>query len=156
MPWRNATFSMYPTLHDKVSQLLNEAGLDLSFHNKDTGGGGGAIKTKDSCIMGRFECHNPKCESTGWSSLKIAITIRQYRGQKYNARVYHQRCQRCNWVSRPDLDEGSYAERVTYWLKKWNGVDVKKSPSSGERKGPHDRELCEGCKAGHCPDLERW
>ncbi|KAB8067724.1 zinc-binding domain-containing protein [Aspergillus leporis] len=70
----------------------------------------------------------------GWSSKKIAITIRQYIGQKYNARVYHQRCKACNSLSRPILDH-SYAERVTFWVKQWNGFRVEKPPVSGASKG---------------------
>lgn len=79
------------------------------------------------------------------------MTIRLYPGQKYNARVYHQRCMNCNRLSRPVLDS-SYAERVTYWVKQWNGVWVEKPPISGDSKGPHNNELCEGCKAGHCSE----
>ncbi|KAL4917690.1 zinc-binding domain-containing protein [Aspergillus aurantiobrunneus] len=85
----------------------------------------------------------------GWSSNKIAVTIRMYPRGRYNARVYHQRCKGCNWVFRPQLDD-SYAERVTYWLLKWNGVDVQAPSHGGRSNAPHNSVLCEGCKAGHC------
>jgi hypothetical protein len=101
--------------------------------------------------MGRFPCHNTKCKSKGWFSRKIAVTIRLYPGERYNARVYHQRCIRCNSVSRPVLDE-TYAERVAYWIKQWNGIWVEKPPISKASKGPHNSKLCEGCKAGHCTE----
>lgn len=143
-------WSLYPTLHDDVARLLEEEDLALEFYNIDTDEGG--LHMHDSNIMGRFICRNGACKSSGWSSKKIAITIRMYPGQKYNARVYHQRCKNCNCISRPILDE-SYAERVTYRIKKWNGVEVESPRISGASKGPHNSLLCEGCKAGHCSEL---
>ncbi|KAJ5361693.1 hypothetical protein N7541_002537 [Penicillium brevicompactum] len=101
--------------------------------------------------MGRFSCNNPACRSTGWSSKKIATRIRLYRGSKYNAKIYHQRCKSCNWLSQPQLDD-SYAERVVYWLKRWNGLDVEGFQGFDKSKGPHDSQRCEGCKAGHCSE----
>ncbi|KAF7587605.1 hypothetical protein BBP40_007004 [Aspergillus hancockii] len=124
-------WSMYQELHDDVSRLL--AGSDLSFYFHDSDDDINRIKLRDTNIMGRFTCYNPACRSKGWSSKKIAITIRLYLGQKYNARVYHQRCKACNSLSRPVLDE-SYAERVTYWVKQWNGVRVEKPLISGVSK----------------------
>ncbi|CAG8207328.1 unnamed protein product, partial [Penicillium nalgiovense] len=86
----------------------------------------------------------------------IAITIRLFPGQKYNARVYHQRCKFCHWLSRPVLDQ-SYAERIVYWIRQWNGIRVERPPISRDSKGPHNRQLCEGCKAGHCSQAdEDW
>ena len=55
-------------------------------------------------------------------------------------------------VGRLILDNECYAERVTYWLKKWNGIEVERPSFSGQSRGPHDSELCEGCKVGHCPN----
>ncbi|KAL4782733.1 zinc-binding domain-containing protein [Aspergillus varians] len=141
------TYSMYPNLHSSVSDLLKSTGLMFTFHNGDTDRN--CIEQYDTSIMGRFSCHNHNCTTKGWSSKKVAITIRMYPGDKYNARVYHQRCRQCKWVSRPGLDR-SYAERIVYRLKKWNGVDVETPYYDGESKGPHNRNLCEGCKAGHC------
>lgn len=106
--------------------------------------------------MGRFVCHNQACRASGWSSKKIAVTIRLYPRQEYNARVYHQRCKFCGWISRPVLDQ-SYPERIVYWIRQWNGVRVERPPVSNNSGGPHNRELCEGCRAGHCPQLgEDW
>lgn len=76
--------------------------------------------------------------------------IRMYPQAQYNARVYHQRCKDCTTLGRLVLDGDCYAERVTYWLKKWNGIAVQPPPNSGQSRGPHNRELCEGCRAGHC------
>lgn len=142
--------SMYPKLHDDVSRLLEEDDLYFHFHEVDDDKG--PIKNYDTTVMGRFLCRNRKCASNGWSSKKIAITIRMYPGDKYNARVYHQRCKSCNYLSRPLLDD-SYADRVAYRIKKWNGIRLDIPFYSGESKGPHNRHLCEGCKAGRCSGL---
>ena len=143
---------MFPVLHDDVSRLLEEDNLEFNFYKVDKPES--CVKEHDTNIMGRFICHNHSCGSDGWSSKNIAITIRMYDGKKYNARVYHQRCMSCNSLSRPYLD-GSYAERVAYRLKKWNGIKVEAPDFSGERKKPHHSDLCEGCKDGHCKQLER-
>lgn len=148
-------WSMYPDHHADVSRLLEEADLALPFHNVDDETT--CIKDYDTSIMGRFICRNGNCAKSGWSSKLVPITIRLYRdaaGEKYNARVYHQRCKRCNALSRPIVD-GSYAERIAYRLKKWNGIEMKPPASSGESKGPHNSLLCAGCKYGHCSRLER-
>ncbi|CAG7918945.1 unnamed protein product [Penicillium olsonii] len=144
-------WSIYKALDSEVSRLLADTGLAFDFHTEDNETR--CIKQWDSNVMGRFVCHNQACRSKGWSSVKIAITIRQYTNHEYNARVYHQRCKSCSWLSKPLLDY-SYAERVVYWLKKWNGVYVERPDISRSSKGPHDSALCEGCKAGHCSQDE--
>ncbi|KND89202.1 hypothetical protein TOPH_06227 [Tolypocladium ophioglossoides CBS 100239] len=101
--------------------------------------------------MGQFTCRNDNCGTGGWSSRMVAITIRQYPGRNYNARVYHQRCQGCSPLSRPFLD-GSYAERIAYRLKKWSGIEVETPFYSDESKGPHQSSLC---KAGHCSQIKK-
>lgn len=147
-------WSMYPNLHERVPSLLQEDNLSLDFHNTDDNTS--FTRDYDTHIMGRFNCRNPKCSSTGWSSKKISITIRMYHGARYNARVYHQRCQDCNGLSRPLLDKASYAERVAYRLKKWSGIEVDPPAFSGQEGSPHQAELCEGCKAGHCRQMEAY
>ncbi|KAH8161072.1 hypothetical protein CIB48_g7174 [Xylaria polymorpha] len=114
-----ATTSMHPSKHPEVAQLLEEDNLVFTFHNEDTDNG--TTKSWDSAVMGRFRCHNPKCKANGWSSKRIAITIRMYRRRRYNAKVYHQHCKSCGFLSKPILDE-TYAERVAYWLKTWSGI----------------------------------
>ncbi|EEP75359.1 conserved hypothetical protein [Uncinocarpus reesii 1704] len=147
-------WSMYPDLDADVSRLLADSGLSLDFHQVDDGKD--STRAWDTNVMGRFSCHNKNCRSTGWSSKKIAITIRMYKyipSAKYNARVYHQRCKSCNRLSRPVLDS-SYAERVAYRLKKWHGIQTETAVYSGGSKGPHNSRLCEGCKDGHCRQME--
>ncbi|OJD17618.1 hypothetical protein AJ78_02317 [Emergomyces pasteurianus Ep9510] len=115
-------WSMYPTHHESVSHLLEEDGVYFKFHDVDDSTG--CVNSYDTNIMGRFTCHNNSCTSTGWSSKRIAITIRMYPGAKYNARIYHQRCKSCKGLSQPLLDE-SYADRVAYRIKKWRVTYVR-------------------------------
>lgn len=143
-------WSMYRSLHHDVSRLLEEDDLHFSFHRADEAAN--CSNEYDTNIMGRFICRNPACDSGGWSSKKIAITIRMYHSAEYNARVYHQRCKSCNRLSRPILNE-SYADRVAYRIKKWNGIQLDRPYYSGQSKGPHNSNLCEGCRAGHCNSL---
>ena len=121
MPSRKAKsdqrWSIYSALHNDVSRLLEEDDLYFDFHGNDNTES--CIKEYDTNIMGRFMCRNRACGSNGWSSKRIAITIRMYPGAKYNARVYNQRCQGCNSLGKPRLDD-SYAERVAYRLKNVN------------------------------------
>lgn len=150
-PKTEKLWSLHPELHDDVTQSLDGEGIQLYFFNADDEQS--KIREWDTNIMGRFICRNKRCPSSGWSSKKVAVTIRMYPEQLYNARVYHQRCKKCNVIGRLILDHECYAERVTYWLKKWNGIQVRR-PSSSSRasSGPHDSELCEGCRVGHCRD----
>ena len=147
---RNRSWSMYQTLHDEVSRLLEEEDLHFDFYNNDDTKGW--INEYDTNIMGRFICRNQGCKTTGWSSKRVAITIRMYPGVRYNARVYNQRCLGCNTLGEPRLDN-SYAERVAYRLKKWCGIKMDRPSHSGRSKGPHLSALCEGCKNGHCSQL---
>jgi hypothetical protein len=142
-------WAMFPSMHDNISRLLEVEGLDFRFHNRDEDIG--STQTYDTSIMGRFLCRNDNCQSEGWPSMRIAITIRMYQGERYNARVYYQRCKSCEWLSEPILDD-PYAERVAYRLKKWCGVAQERPQFSGKSKGPHQERFCEGCKAGHCSE----
>ena len=141
---------MYPTLHGGVSRLLEEQDLYFSFHENDDPQT--CIEEYDTNIMGRFSCHNRACGSNGWSSKHVAITIRMYLGAQYNARVYYQRCQECDELSKPHLGR-SYAERVAYRLKKWSGIEMDSPIYSAQSTGPHQSELSEGCRDGHCTQL---
>jgi hypothetical protein len=146
-------YCTFPSLHDDVSALLEEADLYFGFREEDDPAG--CLHEYDTNIMGRFVCRNGGCKSDGWSSKKIAITIRMYPGAEYNARVYKQRCRSCNALGDLllDRDGGSYADRVSYRIKKWCGVDMPQPQYlGGQTKGPHQDDLCEGCKAGHCTE----
>jgi hypothetical protein len=141
-------WSMYPALHDSVTHLLEEDNLSFTFFAVDTDEG--SIEEYDTNIMGRFRCLNKACPKTGWTSKVIAITIRMYPEQQYNARVYHQRCQNCENLSQPFPDD-SYEQRIAYRLKKWSGIELDRpSFTKSQSKRPHESALCEGCKHGHC------
>ncbi|KAI3317245.1 zinc-binding domain-containing protein [Xylariaceae sp. AK1471] len=141
-PW-----SMRPSKHSDVSQLLEEDDLVFTFYSNDDDEG--CIKMYDTWIMGYFGCHNPSCSTKGWTSGHVAITIRLYPQNKYNARIYHQHCKRCGSVSKPTLDH-TYADRVSYRIRKWCGIQLEAPPYADRTTPPHRCELCEGCKAGHC------
>ena len=142
------SWSMYPELHCDVHRLLRDDHLDFTFFSMDHDDD--LTEEYDPNIMGRFACQNDQCPNRGWSSKMVAITIRSYDGQRYNARVYHQRCKKCSVLSKPRLND-SYAERVAYRLKKWSGIqmDLPTYSLRGSER-PHQSELCEGCKLGHC------
>lgn len=139
-------WSMHPSRHEAVSDLLEEARLHFDYRSDDESD---CERAHDTNIMGWFICFNQACRSSGWSSKKIAITIRMYPGRRYNAKVYHQRCNACNWLGKPKLD-GTYEERVAYRLKAWSGIKVERPTYAGKSKAPHRRDLCEGCRVGHC------
>ena len=141
------SYDMHPALHRDVLRLLRQHGLSVEFRAGDDSYD--LLREHDTSIMGKFTCPNKSCSIDAWTSGQIAITIRQYSGLKYNARVYHQRCKSCNSLSRPDLDS-SYAERVSYRLAKWSGVALEEPPYSGRSQKPHESRLCEGCRHGHC------
>ncbi|KAM4065514.1 zinc-binding domain-containing protein [Hirsutella rhossiliensis] len=145
--WR---WSLHPKLHDDVARLLEEEDLFFDFRTVDDAKS--CIKQYDTNVMGRFVCHNQNCTSDGWSSKKVAVTVRMYPGAQYNVRVYHQRCLQCDSLSRPILDD-SYAERTAYRLKKWCGIHVETPHYFKKARGPHHSDLCEGCRDGHCSEL---
>lgn len=148
----NKTWAMYPSLHDEVSLLLDEDDLHLDFCKIDDADT--CIREYDTNIVGRFICHNDKCGSNGWSSNMVAITIRMYPNDRYNARVYYQRCKGCNRLSKPLLNN-TYAERIAYRIKKWYGIQLETPYYSAQSNGPHQSSLCEGCKDGHCSELKK-
>ncbi|KAK1091513.1 hypothetical protein LTR48_006158, partial [Friedmanniomyces endolithicus] len=97
------SFDLQPSLHDEVLQLLRAYGLAFDFFTADDPRG--ILKEHDTSIMGTFTCTNRSCPIVRWTSKQIAITIRQYPGGRYNARVYFQRCESCDSLSRPELDD---------------------------------------------------
>ena len=148
-------WSTYASLHKRVARHLKYVNLDLKFHDPES-----SAKTEhqeNGHIMGHFKCLNETCKSDGWASKKIAIWIQMYKGHKYNATVYHQRCKACNSLGRPNLNDKSYARRVAYWLKKWCRIKMPEKGINqsyvGRSRRPHLSDFCEGCKAGHCIQL---
>ncbi|KAF9170447.1 hypothetical protein BGX21_009002 [Mortierella sp. AD011] len=98
-----SSWSLYPELLGNVDNKLKKP---FTFYDVDDGGLP-SLKEYDTFVTGDFQC-SKRCSSRGWSSGKIAISIRLYEGDQYNARIYHQRCRRCNTVRRPTLDAETF------------------------------------------------
>lgn len=137
----------FPQLHQKVSSVVSDDIGSIWFNRQD---GGNFNNEYSSCVMGKFKCNNNSCPNNGWGSKKVAIRIRGYRNNGYNATVFNQRCESCTQLGIMTLDETSYVERVSYRIKKWAGVSVEKQYYAPKDGLPHKRELCEGCKRGIC------
>ena len=139
---------MFPSLHQDVSNAVSDAIASTWFSEKENG--------KDShvdyptYVMGKFTCNNDDCSKNGWSSKKVAILIRGYPENGYNAVVFNQRCQSCKRLGTLTLDVNSYIERVAYRLRKWAGAPVEEQHYIPKQGLPHKSELCEGCKRGYC------
>lgn len=139
---------MFPSLHQDVSNAVSESITQIWFNDTDSDQG---INNKYSTnVMGRFRCYNNRCSSRGWGSKKVAILIRGYPGDGYNAVVFNQRCESCQKLGKLTLDEASYVDRVSYRLKKWAGVEVETPFYAKKKSPPHMSDLCEGCKRGYC------
>jgi len=150
----NRRWSMYLTLHDDVSRLLEEN--DLHFNFQENNDIESCTKEYDINIISQFRCHNCACDSNEWSSKRITIIIWMYSEAQYNAKVYHQRCLRCNNFSKSHLDD-SYAEKVTYHLKKWCKMKMNRFFYSDQSEDSYLSNLCEKCKNDHCSELwSRW
>ncbi|KAI0165398.1 zinc-binding domain-containing protein [Hypoxylon sp. FL1284] len=144
------TSYMFPTLHQDVSKAVSDDIPKIWFNTKTTG----SQQEYSTNVMGKFRCENGGCTRIGWGSKRVAILIRGFAGNGYNAVVFNQRCQSCNKLGLLALDVDSYIDRVGYRLKKWAGVRVQ-APQYTPKKGlPHKTELCEGCKEGYCLEGE--
>lgn len=141
---------MCPSLHDAVlAALSNSVHPTPWFQSADTDAG--ATQTYKTHVISKFRCRNRRCSQLGWGSRKVAILIRGYAGNGYNAVVFNQRCKSCERLGGMTLDEKSYVDRVAYRLKKWAGVAMERRPFVGAAGGPeHERDLCEGCRRGYC------
>ncbi len=81
---------MFPLLHQDVSDALSGSIAQIWFN--DTVTDEGANNLYSTNVMGEFRCNNNRCRSKGWRSKTVAIWIRGYPGNGYNAVVYNQRC----------------------------------------------------------------
>lgn len=141
------TFFTFPRLHQRIDEAVVPA-IASTWFNPDTEA---HFDTEhETNVMGKFTCENKRCRKSQWSSQVVAVWIRGYPHNGYNAIVYNQRCKSCDRLGRFKLDEESYVERIAYRLKRWAGVRVEQPPFSGQSRGPHESKHCEGCKAGHC------
>ena len=148
------TCFMFPEHHEDVAKAtsplitcnwIQKKVSDRSAHREYT-----------TYVMGKFRCMNTTCAKKGWSSKMIAITIRGYAKNGYNAVIFNQRCKICHQLGTLFMDKTSYVDRVAYRLHRWAGVQVEQ-PYYASKKGlPHKRELCEGCKRGVCRQTNDW
>ncbi|KAK2035804.1 hypothetical protein LZ31DRAFT_435967, partial [Colletotrichum somersetense] len=138
----------YPFLHKDVSKVVfNDLPLTL-FNNN--GSEDSSINEYSTNVMGKFKCDNPNCSNTLWTSKKMAIVIRGYQKNGYDAVVFNQRCKSCEELGSFTLDKRSYVERIAYRLKRWAGISTEQPFYAGKDGPPHQADLCEGCKRGYC------
>jgi hypothetical protein len=146
-------FFMFLELHPNVADAVFPE-ISLTWFNQD--GDDKDFKHEWlSHVMGRFICNNNTCKRPGWGSRKVPIEIKGYEENGYIAIVYNQRCKSCHDLGTFELDEGSYIERVSYWLKIWAGVEMERPPFKKVEGEPHERAYCEGCKRGKCREGNR-
>lgn len=143
------TCFMYPSLHEDIVDAVSPFISDPWFQEEDTDHD--RINYYETNVMGKFHCRNFACPTQGWGSKKVAIVIKGYSDNGYNAVVYNQNCEACKNLGTLKLNNKSYVERVSYRLMKWAGVDVQPPVFGKKRTDPHREDLCEGCKKGVCP-----
>ncbi|KAI0376989.1 zinc-binding domain-containing protein [Hypomontagnella monticulosa] len=143
---QSKTSYTFPSLHQDVSEAVS-SDISKIWFNKQ---GDGARREYTTHVMGKFKCSNGGCSNHGWGSKKVAILIKGFPGNGYNAVVFNQRCRDCDRLGVLALDETSYVERVSYRLKKWAGIEMEEQYFSRRAGPPHESEFCEGCKAGYC------
>ena len=144
----------FPSLHqdieNAVSDKITSTWFQENCNNEDFN------NEYSTHVMGRFKCNNSTCSTDGWGSKKVAILIRGFPNNGYNAVVYNQRCKTCKQLGVLELDEKSYIDRVAYRLKKWAGIPVDPQCYAPKDGLPHERDLCEGCKRGVCRVQNVW
>ena len=142
------TSFMFPSFHQDVVNSVSDEIASTRFHKNDSNRD--SNNEYSTHVMGKFKCNNDSCSADGWGSKKVAILIRGYPKNGYNAVVFNQRCKSCNRLGTLTLDKESYVDRVTYRLKKWAGVPMEQQDYTPKEGLPHERDLCEGCKRGVC------
>ncbi|KAK7934718.1 zinc-binding domain-containing protein [Apiospora marii] len=147
------TSFMFPWLHKRVVDAIHGQIDQVTFHKE--GQDSEAQEKYETFIMGKFTCTNNLCSKSAWSSKKVNIIIRRFTDgeQKlaYNATVFNQRCKSCNALGTFSIDQRCYVNRVAYRIRSWAGVKQERAPYNfTETSRPHEEDLCEGCKRGHC------
>jgi hypothetical protein len=81
-----ATF-MFPSLHEDVVDAVSYSMASIWFceSNSDRG----ANNKYTTHVMGKVRCMKGTCDINGWSSKKVAILIRGYAENGYNATVFN-------------------------------------------------------------------
>jgi Zinc-binding domain len=128
---------MFPSLHQDVMNAVSDDIASTWFHEMDSDRD--SNNEYSTHVMGKFKCNNHACSTDGWGSKKVAILIREYPKNGYNAVVFNQRCKACNHLGTLVLDQESYVDRVTYRLKKWAGVPIEQRYYAPKEGLPHAR-----------------
>ena len=143
------TFFAFPELHQNIAGAVTPEITSTWFN--DNNNDEDFDHEYSTCIRAEFTCDNKACKKSSWGSGVVTILIRGYSRNGYSAIVFNQRCKACNRLGTPKLNMESYIERVAYRLKKWAGV-MATPPPFRKKSGPeHERDFCEGCKKGICP-----
>jgi hypothetical protein len=144
------TSFMFPSLHQDVTNAVSDDIAWTWFQENDSDND--SNNKHSTHVMGTFRCNNYNCPSGGWASKKVAMLIRGYPKNGYNAVVFNQRCKVCNQLGTLLLNKEAYIDRVGYRLKKWAGVPVEQPYYDQKESLPHETLLCEGCRRGFCRD----
>lgn len=144
----------FPSLHQDVVNAVSErVASTLAYEDNSNRRPNNEHPTN---VMGKFRCMDRACSTGGWGSKMVAILIKGYAGNRYNAVVFNQRCKTCNQLGTFTLDETSYVDRVAYRVQKWAGVRMETLPYKPKSGLPHKTEFCEGCKRGVCRRTDDW
>ena len=93
---------MFPSLHQDVVNAVSDEIASTRFHEDSDRYSNNEYSTH---VMGKFKCNNDACSTSGWGSKKVAILIRGYPKNGYNAVVFNQRCKSCNRLGTLTLDK---------------------------------------------------
>lgn len=136
-------YSMRPDLNSEVIGTIDGKMKSIKFNNEDSDS---ECRELEVNLVGTFVC--PNCRRS-WKSGIVFTVVRLYFNNTYNAKVYGQRCKRCENASLPKLDE-TYAQRVSYKLETMYGIPHPKVEYRSKPMKPHDKHRCQGCKINRC------
>lgn len=111
---------MFASFHQNIMDAVSHSIASIWFCESDSDRG--AINIYTTHVMGKFRCTINTCRTNGWGSKMVAILIRGFAENGYNAVVFNQRCKACNKLGNLTLDEKSYVDRVAYRVQKWAGI----------------------------------
>ncbi|KAK6513470.1 hypothetical protein TWF281_005093 [Arthrobotrys megalospora] len=135
---------LFENYHEKVSEKVENVAFVSTIEDGN--------RKAETNLVGKCKCIAPEC-GAAWSTGTIATVIREYRRDDgklgYSAQVFNQRCKGCKQMGYMRLDVDVYVERVVRRLQIWKG-EFKPTKWNRRKMLPHDEELCEGCKDGHC------
>lgn len=137
----------FQRLHARIFADIRQDIPNLWHNHRGTGRW---IEGHSTHVMGTFRCVTKRWRNRRWTSGHVAIHIRGYENNGYDAVVFNQRCDNCKQLGIFTLDDDTYVQRIVYRVKKWAGLDPGHAPYDDKHGPPHRKDLCEGCKAGYC------